>query len=286
MEFPFRHAMCNEAWGDLPLADVCRRLRQIGYEGIEIAPFTLAERPADIPAHRRRSIREAIHGEGLKFAGLHWLLVSPAGLHVTTAEAAIRERSWRHVDDLIDLCADLGDGGVMVFGSPKQRETGSRQSSAEAVKRFTAGLAGVAPHAEARGVTILVEALPSNQCDVITRLAQAVAVVDEIANPAVKTMFDTHNAVDETEAHADLIARYFPYIRHVHVNEVDGGHPGTGDYDFATVFDALRRLGYAGWVSLEAFDFRPGGEAIARESLQHLRRAETAVTAHERRGKC
>jgi sugar phosphate isomerase/epimerase len=83
-------------------------------------------------------------------------------------------------------------------------------------------------------------------------------------------MFDCHNAVDETEPHAALVERYYDLIRHIHVNELDGRHPGTGSYDFKPLFDLLRRREYAGWISLEAFDFTPGAETIARESLTFL----------------
>jgi D-psicose/D-tagatose/L-ribulose 3-epimerase len=164
----------------------------------------------------------------------------------------------------------LGQNGVMVFGSPKQRGTVEGMTPAEAAKNYTAGLASVAPHAEARGVTILVEALPIGQCDVITTLAEAVEVVRQVNSPAVRTMFDTHNAVDEVEPHAVLVDRYFDLIRHVHINEMDGRHPGTGNYDFKLVFDVLRRRNYRHWVSLEVFDFALGPEKIAEESLRFV----------------
>ena len=270
-DFKFRHAICNEMYEKWPLADICRSIRKIGYTGIEISPFTLAERPLDITPAQRREYRRTIESEGLGFAGLHWLMVSPKGLHVTTPDRALRERSWHHIHDLIDLCADLGDNGVMVFGSPKQRCSVDGLTPDEAAKNFTAGLAGVAPHAAQRGVAILVEALPIGQCDVITTLAHAVAIVKEIASPAVRTMFDTHNAVDEVEPHASLIDRYFDLIRHVHINEMDGRHPGTGHYDFKPVFEVLRRRAYKHWVSLEVFDFTPGPEKIAADSLQFIR---------------
>ncbi len=83
-------------------------------------------------------------------------------------------------------------------------------------------------------------------------------------------MFDVHNAVDETEPHSALIERYFHYIRHVHVNELDGSHCGAGNYDFRPLFETLRRLSYSGWISLEAFDFSVGAERLAEESLRHL----------------
>jgi len=270
MPFAFHHAMCNEPFGQLPFAEVCRSIRQAGYTGIEIAPFTLAEAPLDVTPRRRAECRSVMQSEGLTFAGLHWLMVSPKGLHVTTPDAALRRRSWDHIRSLIDLCADLGPQGVMVFGSPHQRSTTGGITRVEATRHFLAGLAEVAPHAAAGGVTILVEALPAGQSDVVQSLAEAAAIVREIGSPAVQTMFDVHNAVNETEPHAALIDRYFDLIRHVHVNEMDGRHCGTGGYDFQPLFEILRRRSYTGWISLEAFDFTPGAGRLAAESLRYL----------------
>lgn len=274
MSYRFRHAICNEIYGKQSFEEVCRDVRTAGYDGIEIAPFTLGETPGDISPSTRREVRGRMESEGLTFVGLHWLMVSPAGLHVTAPDHALREKSWKHVMDLVDLCADLAGSlpspRVMVFGSPKQRGATGGLSTVEATRHFVEGLAGVAPHAASREVTILVEALPPDQCDVITSLAEAAAVVREIGQPSVRTMFDTHNAVDEREPHAVLVERYFDLIRHVHVNEMNGGHPGTADYNFQPVLAALARLGYGGFVSLEAFDFSPGAGRIARESLSYL----------------
>jgi sugar phosphate isomerase/epimerase len=270
MPHSFRQSMCNEALEGWPLAAACRVIREAGYAGIEIAPFTLAEKPADITAAERREYREIIRSEGLSFVGLHWLMVSPKGLHVSGPDAMLRQRSWEHIRHLIDLCADLGDKGVMVFGSPKQRSTTGGLTREEATRNFIDGLAGVAPHAADRHVRVLVEALPVSQSDVVQTLEEAVAVVREIGSPYVQTMFDVHNAIDEELPHAVLVERYFDYIRHVHVNELDGRHCGAGDYDFKPVLEALRRRNYMGWVSLEAFDFSPGAERLANESLRHL----------------
>jgi sugar phosphate isomerase/epimerase len=270
--------MCNEAFEGRPFHEVCAVLRGFGYEGIEIAPFTLAADPMDIDPEKRREYREIMAGEGIAFVGLHWLLVTPKTIHVSTPDKTLREASWRYVTNLVDLCADLAgkgaDNGIMVFGSPKQRSSTGGLSAAEATRNFIDGLAGVAPHAAERGVTILMEALPHSQSDVVHTLAEAAAVVREIASPGLRTMFDSHNAEDETEPHDELIEKYFDLIRHVHVNEMDGRHPGTGDYDFARIFRALQRLHYRGWVSLEAFDFEIGGERIASETIEYLKKQE------------
>jgi sugar phosphate isomerase/epimerase len=173
---------------------------------------------------------------------------------------------------LIDLCADLGPNGVMVFGSPKQRCTEGGISREEATRNYVEGLREVAPQAEQRGVTILIEALPVEQTDVVLSLDEAVQHVMAINSPAIRTMFDTHNAVNEVEPHADLIRKHYEWIRHIHVNETDGRHPGTGDYDFVPIFRTLADLNYQGWISMEAFDFSPGAETLARESIEYLNR--------------
>jgi len=270
MSYQFHQAICNEAFEKFQFADACHAIRKAGYEGIEIAPFTLAEDPAMIPASRRSEYRSIIAAAGLRFVGLHWLMVSPKGLHVTTPDAALRAKSWLHIRNLVDLCADLGSGGVMVFGSPNQRATTGGLNREQATRHYVEGLAAVAPHAAERGVTILVEALPKGQCDVVQTLDEAAAIVKEIDSPGVRTMFDTHNAIDEVEPHAVLLNRHYDLIRHVHVNELDGRHCGAGSYDFKPILSLLQMRGYPGWVSLEAFDFTPGAEKLANDSLRYL----------------
>ena len=276
MSYLFRHSLCNEIFhppgveSQYTFEAACRKIREIGYTGIEIAPFTLSDGPQSIPAADRKALRQTIVDEGLEFVGLHWLMLSPKGLHVTTPDNDLRERSWTHVRHLIDLCGDLGDKGVMVFGSPGQRNTTGGSTPEDATKRFRDGFAAVAKQAEGRGVTVLVEALPRAQSNVVNTLAEAVEIVRYCGSPAIQTMFDSHNAADELEPHAEVIRTHWQWIRHIHVNEMDGKHCSRGDYDFHTLLRVLADNYYTGWVSLEAFDFSFGAETIARESLQHL----------------
>src|ERR1700719_3150009 len=107
-----RHAICNEMFQSWPFADAAKFVRATGYTGLEIAPFTLAESPTNITSPQRAEYRDILKSEGLSFVGLHWLMVSPKGLHVTTPDRTLRNRSWQHIRGLIDLCADLGPGGV------------------------------------------------------------------------------------------------------------------------------------------------------------------------------
>ncbi len=274
---PFRLSVCNELYESSDFAASCRSIKHAGWDGIEIAPFTLMTDATQLPQERRREVRDIIVSEGLDFVGLHWLTVGPEGLHVTTPDAKTRETSWEYVRGLVELCADLRPqgmtaGGVMVFGSPGQRRATGGLSPAEATRNYVSGVRSIVSDLEARGVTLCVEALPQDQCDVILTLDDAAAIVDEIGSPNVQTMFDSHNAIDEAEPHAELLKRHLAKIRHIHINELDGSYPRPGGgYDFKPILQAAKDRGFEGWVSMEVFDFTPGAERIVNESIAYLR---------------
>jgi len=270
-----RFSVCSETFQKLLFDQQCRLARKIGYTGIEIMPGGLAENPVAIPAGRRMELRRTMKDEDLVFVGLHNLLSVPPGMHATTKDPNLRQQTWEFIRELIDLCADLGPHGVMVFGSGKQRSTESGSSIRDALRRFQDGLASVAPNAQERGVTILVEPLAPHLSNVVNRLDEAVEIVREIGSPAVQTMFDVHNTAAERLSGAELIHRYIAFVRHVHLNEMDGRRPGTGSYDFHSLFRALEEHQYDGWLSLEVFDFRPSGDVVAAEALEYIRRALT-----------
>jgi D-psicose/D-tagatose/L-ribulose 3-epimerase len=286
---PFRFALCNEVFQRLPFAGMCKQVRALGYEGLEIAPFTLGADPAALDQPERARIRQMLAEHALRFVGFHWLLAAPEGLHATARDETVRKRTWNYVHQLIDLCADLAaldphatpETPVIVFGSPKQRSAGDGMTPREATDILTHELAHAAPHAESRDVKILLEALSPDQTNVVTCLKDAATIVKHIGSPAIGTMFDTHNAAGENEAHPQLLRKYGPYIHHVHVNELDGREPGAGDYDFAALLAALGELNYSGWVSVEAFDFSRDPNEIAIRAIEHLKAALPLAAASQ-----
>ena len=270
----FRLAVCNELFAKSDFSSSCRAIKEAGWQGIEIAPFTLANEATTLSAERRREIRDIITSEGLEFVGLHWLTVGPAGLHVTTPDDRIRKRSWDFVRRLTELCADLrpgGSGGIMVFGSPFQRRTNGEFSPEIGVQNFMEGVQSIIPTLEDRGVMFLVEALPMAQSDVICTIDEAAEVVAELDNSLVKTMFDSHNAIDEGEMHESLVSRHWDLIRHIHINELDGSYPRPeGGYDFKPVLNVAKKRRFAGWLSMEVFDFTPGAKKIITEAHAYI----------------
>ena len=267
-----KFSICNEVFRDRPWAKVVQAIADAGYDGVEIAPFTLAESVDDLSPAEREAIRRQAMAVGLEIVGLHWLFVSPKGLHVTTDDIATRRRTTAYFQSLIRFCGDLG-GRVMIIGSPRQRDVPTGVPYETAWRRFVEMIHASLELAAARGVTLCVEALPPDQCNFVTTLEEAVKMVREVNHPNFQTMFDVHNAHMEREPLPELARRYLPYIKHVHVNEMDGRYPGAGNFDFGSLLSTLQQGGYTGYVSVEVFDFDPGADHIARESLRHLKRA-------------
>jgi len=265
-------ALCNEVFENQSWPEVVGAIAAAGYDGVEIAPFTLAESVADLTPAQRATLRRQAEDVGLAIAGLHWLFVSPKGLHATVDDALTRRRTTAYLQELIRFCGDLG-GQVMVIGSPKQRDVRQGVAYADAWQRFVDMIAACLDLAQARQVTLCLEALPADQTNFVTSLDEAVEMVRQVNHPRFQSMFDVHNACYETEPLPDLLRRHLPHIRHVHVNEMDGGYPGCGDFDFCSILRVLQEEGYDRYVSVEAFDFSPGAAHIARESIRHLRAA-------------
>ncbi|MBI4240310.1 MAG: sugar phosphate isomerase/epimerase [Candidatus Rokubacteria bacterium] len=265
-------ALCNEVLRELPFAAQCDYAAALGYDGLELAPFTLSDNPHLLAAAERARIRRAAADAGIEIIGLHWLLVTPKGLSITSPDRAVRDRTVEVMRRLIGLGADLG-GKVLVHGSPAQRqvEAGDVQGAwARARDSFAAIVADV----EATGVLYCIEPLARQATNFINTVAEAVELVKAIGSPGFRTMIDTGAAgLTEDIPIADLLDRWLPtgMIGHIQVSDTNRRGPGQGDNKFAPVFAALVRHGYAGAVSVEPFDYRPDGPAAAARAIGYIR---------------
>jgi sugar phosphate isomerase/epimerase len=252
-----------EGW---PLADVARTAADLGYQGIELAPYTFAPLVTDLSAADRLRIRREVEGAGLQVSGLHWLLArTPHRLN--TPDAVERERAALYLLDLIDFCADVG-GEILVFGSPDQRDPADGYSFSEAWASTVQVMRRCGERAAKRGVTFCIEPLGTS---FITWVDDALRLVREVDTPGFRMMVDCKSmGGDARWSPAEQMRYAAPWFRHVHVNDPNLLGPGMGDLDFAPILAALRDLEYDRWVSLEAFRFPGGPEQIARESMANL----------------
>ncbi|MBL6946699.1 MAG: sugar phosphate isomerase/epimerase [Rhodospirillales bacterium] len=268
-----RIALCNEVIREMDFAAQCEFAAKSGYDGLEVAPFTLDENPHLLPANRRAEIRRAATDSGISITGLHWLLISPEGLSLNSPDDALRARTVDVMERLVGLCADLG-GSVLVHGSPKQRSVPEGEDPAPWLERTLDTLRAAARAAENAGVTYCIEPLSSKETNFVTTIAEAVQIVDEVGSPAFRTMIDNKAATPmEDMPVADLIDKWLPTgkVAHIHLNDSKLRAPGQGEDKFQPILAALKRQGYMGVVGVEPFIYEPDGPATAAYAIGYLR---------------
>ncbi len=267
-----KFGICNEIFKDWNDIDrTIEYVKKIGYDGLEIAPFTLAPHVTDIDAGTRRRIVRKAQEVGLDILGIHWVLVGPDGLHLTHPEAGVRDRTVQYLRDLIHFCGDIG-GRVLIFGSPKQRNVLEGVTPELAFSYAVDAFTRVMDDCDERGVTICMEQLSPQETNFCSTVAETVELIDTVNHPRFQLLLDTKAMEQEAEDRATLIRKYAKYLRHYHANDTNLNGPGWGEVDFAPIFEALRDIDYDGYVSVEVFKFEPGPEAIAEKSLAYMRR--------------
>lgn len=261
---------CNEYFEDWPLEQVFDYAAELGYDGVEVAPFTLAPSVDEIPDSRRRELRRAAAAAGVDIIGLHWLLISPEGLYTNHVDDAIRHRTRDYFQSLIRFCGDLG-GKVMIIGSPKQRNVQEGWDYQETWERTRRVFEECAPLAESNDVHLCIEPLSRDQTNFITTAAEARKMVADVGHPNFQTMVDVCSGSDEERSVPQLLRDSGSHLYHVHLNDANKRGPGFGDTDFVSVLRTLKELNYDRYVSVEVFDFEPDPRTIAAGSIKYLR---------------
>ncbi len=271
-----RFAICNETFEGWKFADACRVAAEAGYEGIELAPFTFAPSVDALGPAERAAIRAEAVAHGLEIVGLHWLLVSPPGLHISAADVEVRQRTQRYLEALIQFCADLG-GRVLVFGSPRQRSVPPGTDYAAARQRALETFAVCGRAAERYGVFFCLEPLSPEETNFMTTAREAIEIIRELAMPHVRLLLDVKAMSSESRPIPEIIREGAPYLEHFHCNDANRRGPGFGSTDFHPILQALKEIGYRGYGSVEVFDYSPDPETIARQSIAYLRRIAADV---------
>jgi D-psicose/D-tagatose/L-ribulose 3-epimerase len=281
-----KFALCNEVLAPLPFAQQCKLAADLGYDGLEVAPFTLAEDPMTLSDADAADLRRIAEDHGLAIFGLHWLLVAPAGLSIVSEDAPLRARTTGVMTRLVELCAAMG-GRYLVHGSPKQRSVPAGSTRDQAWERARECLRAAGDAAARHGVTYCLEPLSRRETDLFNTVDEAARMVQEVGSPGLRTMIDC-SAAGQTESepvHA-LMERWLPrgVIAHVQVNDPNRRGPGQGELDFGPILAVLARMDAAGHfpgiVAVEPFDYVPDGPGCAARAIGYLRGVMQGLQVH------
>ena len=272
-----KYAICNETFGDWPLDKALSFAAEVGYTGWEVAPFMLTD---DIRAYSqddRAAYRQQVEQAGFELTGLHWLLAKTTGLHLTTMDPGVRRATSEYIGELARLCHDLG-GKTMVLGSPQQRNVPEGQSMESALENAAEVLRNAVPALEENEVRIAIEPLGREEGNFLNTTAEGRQLQAMVDSPTVQLHLDVKAMSDEATPTPQIIRDNADAMIHFHANDPNRQGPGMGEVDFVPIFQALRDVGYDGWVSVEVFDYSPGVERLVSESMTNMRRAVEATS--------
>jgi D-psicose/D-tagatose/L-ribulose 3-epimerase len=252
-------------------------IKATGYDGVEIPVFE------GTPDEYER-LGALLDDIGLERTTIS--VVPEPDVDPLSADAAVRRAAVDFQRNLVDCTQALGADQLagplqQVLGQfSGAAPTGEERARAREVHRE------VGEHAAAAGVRIALEAVNRFESYFATTMGELAAYLDEVDHPAITGMYDTFHANIEEQ---DPIAAYDENLRHisyVHASENDRGVPGRGHVPWAQTFEAIRRSGYDGWVTIEAFgrglpdlaaatriwrDLAESPEAVYRDGFAFLR---------------
>ncbi len=271
-----RFAICNEHWGNAPFEIICEEAAACGYEGLELAPFSLKDDPRDLTLADAVRLTRIAKSFGLEIIGLHWLLTKPAWMSITTPDAMLRKDALKFGQQMAHFCGALG-GKVMVWGSPKARNLLSEWNAEDAWKRAVELVRGVAEVAGQYGATLAMEPLGRKETNFMTTAAEGIAFCKDVDHSACKLHLDVKAMSDESKPMPDIIRDSKEWFVHFHTNDPNLLGPGMGEVKYEPIITALREVGYDGWLSTEVFDYTLGPKVIAERSIGYLKEVMSRV---------
>jgi len=266
-----KFAICNELFQGWSLERIFDYVSQLGYDAVEIAPFTISDDIRTVGTEGRRRMRENAASHNLEVTGTHWLLVTPKGLHLTHPDEGVRRHTKQYLCELIRFTSDIG-GKILVFGSPQQRNVMSGVSKEQAWNFAKEIFSECSRFAEDYGAAICLEPLARHLTNFINTAEEAIRLIEEVSHPNLRLVLDVFSMSDEEKPMDEVIRSGRDHLAHFHANDANRLGPGFGGVDYKPIVKALKEINYRGFVSVEVFDFTLGPEEIARRSLENLRR--------------
>jgi D-psicose/D-tagatose/L-ribulose 3-epimerase len=222
---------------------ILAKLKRAGFDGVEVPVFEGDQ------AHFKR-IKKALANEGL---GCTTVTVANEQANPISSDRSVREAAVERLKWAIEMTAVLG-GEVMAgpYHSPLAVFSGAGPTADEK-KHAVEVFRRAAEEAKKAGVKLAIEYLNRFECYFLTTAADARALVKEVNHPSFRMMYDTFHAHIEEKTVEPTVRGIADSMIHVHISENDRGTPGTGLVRWDETFGALRKIGYDGWLVIEAF---------------------------------
>ena len=236
--------------------------KELGFDAVEVfGPSGAVLREIDMPAlSERHEISIAAVGTGAGAVIHGWTLSS--------ADETVRGKAIGFVKEIIDAGAAVK--APAIIGSMQGRHD-KGESRDDARLRLGSALQELAAHAASQGVDLFIEPLNRYESNLLNQVEESATWASSLGCPNLKILADLfHMNIEEVDV-ASALKAAGAGVGHVHFVDSNRRATGMGHTDFAPIVDALKGMGYDGYLSAEAFPL-PDSMQAAKATIESFRR--------------
>jgi len=263
----------TNAFVKFSLLESIEKIAKLGFKGVEIMGDRPHLYPPDFGPDKIAELKAALEKHQLKITNINsFTLFAVGDTYLPSFIEPDKERRdirVRHTKESLAVAKELGCDNISIPpGGPLE---GMDWSAGAAL--FREGLEQVIPDAEATGVKLLIEPEPEL---FIENSAEYKRFIKDFQSPALGLNFDIGHFYCVGEDPAAAFEDLYEWVGHVHLEDIADTRvhnhliPGLGVIDYPAVFEAMKRLGYTGDISLELYPYVDTPDEAGRESLEHL----------------
>jgi len=274
----FKFGFSTNAFRKFDIKDALHAIARCGYQGVEILGDVPHAYPPHTDDHKIAEIRSVLRETKLQPANVNAFMLYGIQNEIQhpswiEPDAAFRRKRVQHTIDCLRLAAKLGAPNIQTQpGGPLDASMPREQ----ALDIFEAGLREALDVAGQTGVMLLIEPEPLL---LIENVAQMDELFDRIDSPWLGLNFDIGHFFCVNEDVPAAILHFGSRIRHIHIEDIaaDRRHyhllPGDGAIDFKPILQAVKKIGYEGFVTVELYMHQENPEEAARTALERLSKA-------------
>ena len=245
------------------LDDAFVQAAELGFDAVEIFPPS-----ADAPA--LAGVPGLVGRHGLRVAavgtGAGWVVRK---LSLTSSDGNVRNAAREFIRTIIDFAGQFS--APAIIGSMQGRWEGN-VSREQALAWLGEAFDDLAAHAKKYAVPLLYEPLNRYETNLFNRQGEAAAWLRTLRTRNVRILADLfHMAIEEADLAAAL-REVGPLVGHVHFADSNRRAIGFGHTPIAPIIEALRAIGYTGYLSAEILPL-PDDTTAARQTIGAFRAA-------------
>ena len=222
------------------IAEGIRRLARFGYDGVDIV--------GEPDNYNTDEICELLKENHIEASSICAIFNKERDF--VSSNPVIRRQAVDYMKSCVDFAAAIGAKSISTQVTANMKidaEAPLEQEWQWAVE----GLKEAGAYAQTKNIRLTLEAWNRYETYLITRVEQALKMVEEVNLENVGVMGDTfHMNIEETDM-GEALRKVGKRLYYLHIADSNRAAPGRGHIDFENIAQALKDIDYHGWISME-----------------------------------